>query len=132
MTEEVARPTARILKGPVHDKEFLPVYDKEFLPFEHEVVGVLRSLADGGGDVVDPRSPLSCAHRENLENLDEHGATVLNPKSGKGVIPPNQVMSMTLTVQVEVALGELISIEAFHPPWDGREEDVENGRCALH
>lgn len=94
------------------------------LGFEHEVVGVLLgALANGGRAVVDPSPVANFKHREVVEGLDELGVATLDPGGSKGVKFPNQVVSVALAVHGEVAVGQLISVEALVPTHVGVVEE---------
>ena len=70
-------------------------------------------MADGGGGIVDPYPSASHVFGTTEKSIGESGVAPINPSNGEGVLFAHNFISTTWSVASEVAVGELIAIEAL-------------------
>ena len=70
-------------------------------------------MADGGGSVVDPYPSASHVFGATEESIGESGVAPIDASNGEGVLFAHDFISASLSVASEVAVGELIAIEAL-------------------
>ena len=98
-------PAASILKGPVQFSEFL---------FEDFIVSAFpQSLADSGRGIVDPHPSTSRVFGATEKSIGESGVAPIDPSNGEGVLFSHNFIGALLAFASEVAIGELIAVEAL-------------------
>ena len=70
-------------------------------------------MADSGGSVVDPYPSASHVFGATKESIGESGVAPIDASNGEGVLFAHDFISALLSVASEVAVGELIAIEAL-------------------
>ena len=70
-------------------------------------------MADSGGGIVDPHPSASHVFGATEESIGEGGDAPIDSSNGEGVLFVPDFISASLTVAGEVAVGELIAIEAL-------------------
>ena len=68
---------------------------------------------DSGGGIVDSYPSASQVFGTTEKSIGESGVTPTDPCNGKGVLFAHEFISALLSVASEVAVGELIAIEAL-------------------
>ena len=70
-------------------------------------------MADSGGGIVDPYPSTSHIFGATEKSIGESGVAPIDPSNGEGVLFAHDFISASLSVAREVAVGELIAIEAL-------------------
>ena len=70
-------------------------------------------MADSGGGIVDPYPPASRVFGATKNSIGESGVAPIDPSNGEGVLFAHNFIGALLSVAREVAIGELIAIEAL-------------------
>ena len=70
-------------------------------------------MADSGGGVVDPYPSASRVFRATEKSVGESGVAPIDQSNGEGVLFAHSFIGALLSVASEVAIGELIAIEAL-------------------
>ena len=70
-------------------------------------------MADSGGGIVDLYPPASCVFGKTEKSIGESGVGPIDPSNGEGVLSSHNFMSALLAFASEVAIGELIAVEAL-------------------
>ena len=70
-------------------------------------------MADSGGGIVDPYPSASHVFGATEESIGESGVAPIDSSYGEGVLFAHDFISASLSVASEVAVGELIAIEAL-------------------
>ena len=70
-------------------------------------------MADSGGGVVDPYPSASRVFGAAEKSIEEGGVAPIDPSNGEGVLFAYDFISASLSVASEVAVGELIAVEAL-------------------
>ena len=70
-------------------------------------------MADSGGGIVDPYPSASHVFGATEKSIRESGVAPIGPSNGEGVLFAHDFISASLSVASEVAVGELIAIEAL-------------------
>ena len=70
-------------------------------------------MADSGGGIVDPYPSASHVFGATEKSIGESGVAPIHPSNGEGVLFAHDFISASLSVASEVAVGELIAIEAL-------------------
>ena len=70
-------------------------------------------MADSGGGIVDPYPSAGHVFGATEKSIGESGVTPIDPSNGEGVLFAHEFISASLSVASEVAVGELIAIEAL-------------------
>ena len=68
---------------------------------------------DSGGGIVDPYPSASHVFGATEESIGESGVAPIDPSNGEGVVFVHDFIRASLSVASEVAVGELIAIEAL-------------------
>ena len=68
---------------------------------------------DSGGGIVDPYPSASRVFGATEKSIGESGGAPIDPSNGEGVLLAHDFIGALLSVASEVALGELIAIEAL-------------------
>ena len=72
-----------------------------------------QSLADSGGGIVDPYPSASRVFGATEKSIGESGVAPIDPRNGEGVLSSHNFIGALLAFASEVAIGELIAIEAL-------------------
>ena len=70
-------------------------------------------MADSGGGIVDPYPSTSRVFGATEKSIGESEVAPIDPSNGEGVLFAHDFISASLLVASEVAVGELIAIEAL-------------------
>ena len=70
-------------------------------------------MADSGGGIVDPYPSASRVFGAAEKSIGESGVAPIDPSNGEGVLFAHDFISASLSVASEVAVDELIAIEAL-------------------
>ena len=70
-------------------------------------------MTDSGGGIGDPHPSASRVFRSTEKGIGESGVAPIDPSNGEGVLFAHDFISASLSVASEVAVGELIAIEAL-------------------
>ena len=70
-------------------------------------------MADSGGGVVDPYSSASRVFGATDKSIGESGVARVDPSDGEGVLFSHDFIGALLAFASEVAIGELIAVEAL-------------------
>ena len=70
-------------------------------------------MADSGGGIVDPYPSASRVFRATEKSIGESGVAPIDPSNGEGVLFAHYFIGASLSVAIEVAIGELMAIEAM-------------------
>ena len=70
-------------------------------------------MADSGGGIVNPYPSASHIFGVTEESIGESGVAPIDSSNGEGVLFAHDFISASLSVASEVAVGELIAIEAL-------------------
>ena len=70
-------------------------------------------MADKGGGIVDPYPSASRVFGATEKSIGESGVAPIDPSNGEGVLFAHSFIGALLSVASEVAIGELIAIEAL-------------------
>ena len=70
-------------------------------------------MADSGGGIVDSYPSASRVFRATEKSIGESGVAPIDPSNGERVLLAHDFISAPLSVASEVAVGELIAIEAL-------------------
>ena len=70
-------------------------------------------MADSGGGIIDPYPFASRVFRSTEKGIGESGVAPIDPSNGEGVLFAHDFIGASLSVASEVAIGELIAIEAL-------------------
>lgn len=95
-------------------------------------------MSNRGGAVVDPNPVANLEYREVIKDFHELGTTALDPRHSKGVVLPNQTISVGFTVDGEIAVRQLFPIQTLASIYyvravlNEKREGVEDVRCAPH
>ena len=70
-------------------------------------------MADNGGGIVDPYPAASRVFGATKKGIGENEVAPIDPSNGEGVLFAHNLIGASLSVASEVAIGELIAIEAL-------------------
>ena len=70
-------------------------------------------MADSGGGIVDPYPPASRVFGATEKSIGESGVAPVDPSNGEGVLFSHNFIGTLLAFASEVAIGELIAVEAL-------------------
>ena len=70
-------------------------------------------MADSGGGVVNPYPSASRVFGATEKGIGESGVAPIDPSDGEGVLFPHDFIGAFLAFASEVAIGELIAVEAL-------------------
>ena len=70
-------------------------------------------MANSGGGIVDPYPSASRVFRATEKSIRESGVASIDPSNGEGMLFAHNFIGALLSVASEVAIGELIAIEAL-------------------
>ena len=70
-------------------------------------------MADSGGGIVDPCLSASRVFEATEKSIGESGVASIDPSNGEDVLFSHNFIGALLSVTSEVAIGELIAIEAL-------------------
>ena len=70
-------------------------------------------MANSGGGIVDPYPSASRIFRATGKSIGESGVAPIDPSNGEGVLFAHDFIGASLSVASEVAIGELVAIEAL-------------------
>ena len=70
-------------------------------------------MANSGGGIVDPYPSASRVFGATEKSIGESGVAPIHPSNGEGVLFVHNFIDALLSVASEVAIGELIAIEAL-------------------
>ena len=70
-------------------------------------------MADSGGDIIDPCPSVSRVFGATEKSIGESGVAPIDPSNSEGVLFAHNFIGALLSVAREVAIGELIAIEAL-------------------
>ena len=70
-------------------------------------------MAYSGGGIVDPYPPTSRVCGATEKNIGESGVSPIDPSNGEGVLFSHIFIGALLAFASEIAIGELIAIEAL-------------------
>ena len=70
-------------------------------------------MADSGGGIVDPYPSASRVFGATEKGIGESGVAPIDPSNGEGVLFAHDFIGASFSVASEVAIGELIAIEAL-------------------
>ena len=73
----------------------------------------MQSLADSGGSIVDPYPSASRVFGATEKSIGESGVAPIDPSNGEGVLFSHSFIGALLAFTSEVAIGELIAVEAL-------------------
>ena len=80
---------------------------------------------DSGGGIVDPYPSASRVFGATEKSIGESGVAPIDPSNDEGVLFAHNFISASLSVASEVAVGELIAIEALMATTVRSSEDGE-------
>ena len=70
-------------------------------------------MTDSGGGIVDPYLSASHVFGATEKSIGESGDAPIDPGNGEGVLVAHDFIGASLSVAREVAIGELVAIEAL-------------------
>ena len=69
-------------------------------------------MADSGGGIIDPHPSASRVFEATEKTIGESGVASIDPSNGEGVLFSHNFVGALLAFASEVAIGELIAVEA--------------------